>query len=126
MRINNVNNSQQFCAVYKLRANASELEYFETLVAPIYRSSKKKGIRAFVKNVSEMYTLTGKDAYEFDAKYAELVRYNLGNRMGIISKKSADNIRYFSFDKNNFLKSFLGNKDIEQVKDFKGLLDTIF
>ena len=74
MRIENINNAQNFEAAYKVRATMNNIKQFEDAAAPLYRSVKKNGIRAFVKNVSEMYVMTGKDAYEFDKKYAQLMR----------------------------------------------------
>lgn len=127
MRINSIDNRQSFGAVYKLRANAANLEQFETSVAPLYRSIKKNGIRACVRNVSEMYALTGKDAYEFDVKYAHLMRSKNDSKLNNpVLKKLADNVRYLASGQNNFMNSFLKDKNIEPLKDFNNLLERIF
>ena len=69
MRINKIENAQSFNAVYKVKVSPSKLKYFDETVASVYRANKKSGIRAFFKKPSEMFALTGKDAYEFDRKY---------------------------------------------------------
>lgn len=124
MRIENINNAQNFEAAYKVRATMNNIKQFEDAAAPLYRSVKKNGIRAFVKNVSEMYVMTGKDAYEFDKKYAQLMRdkVELNNN----AKKNGDNVIIMPSEDYKFVNDFIRNRSISAVNGFKNLLVKIF
>ena len=124
MRINNVENAQNFGAIYKVRATMNNIKQFDEAAAPLYRSLKKNGIRACVKNVSEMYAMTGKDAYEFDRKYAKLIRDKVELRDKI--KKPSDNVIMMPAEENLFINDFLRGKSVVSINGFKNLLIKIF
>ncbi len=126
MRINNIDNAQNFGAIYKVRATMNNIKQFDEAAAPLYRSLKKKGIRAFVKNVSEMYTMTGKDAYEFDRKYAQLVRNKENSKIIQKAEKLKDNVIALPLEAHNFIREFLRDKKVEPINGFKNLLIKIF
>ena len=126
MRINNIDNAQNFGAIYKVRATMNNIKQFDEAAAPLYRSLKKKGIRAFVKNVSEMYTMTGKDAYEFDRKYAQLVRNKENSKIITKVEKLKDNVIALPLEAHNFIREFLRDKKVEPINGFKNLLIKIF
>ena len=124
MRINNNENAQNFGSVYKVRATMNNIRRFDEAAAPIYRSVKRNGIRAFVKNVSEMYVMTGKDAYEFDKKYNQLMRDKIELQEKI--KKPADNVIMLPKEAFQFINKFLQGKQVEPMNSFKNLLVKIF
>ena len=124
MNISKIDNAQNFGAVYKVRATMNNIKQFDEAAAPLFRSLKKKGIRAFVRNVSEMYTMTGKDAYEFDRKYVQLMRDKVELKNNI--KKPADNVIFLPSEENNFMNAFLRDKKVEPINGFKNLLVKLF
>jgi hypothetical protein len=124
MRINNVENAQNFGSIYKVRATMQNIKRFDEAAAPLYRSLKKKGIRSFVKNVSEMYVMTEKDAYEFDKKFNQLLRDKVELQSKV--KKPADNVIIMPAEEYDFVNSFLRGKSINAVNGFKNLLIKIF
>ena len=126
MRIDNIDNAQNFKAVYKVRSTMNNIRQFDEAAAPLYRSLKKKGIRAFVKNVSEMYTMTGKDAYEFDRKYAQLMRNKENSKIIEKTEKLKDNVIALPLEAHNFIREFLKDKKVEPINGFKNLLVKIF
>ena len=103
MKINGIESSQNFGSIYKVRATAQNIKQFDEAAAPLYRSLRKKGIRAFVRNTSEMYAMTGKDAYEFDRKYNFMIRNKVGRRDGVSLRKPEDNVISLSAEYNNFM-----------------------
>ena len=124
MRINNVENAQNFGSVYKVKATMNNIKRFDEAVAPIYRSVKKNGIRAFIRNVSDMYVMTGKDAYEFDRKFNQLLRDKVELKGSF--KKLGDNVVMIPVEEHQFMNNFLRKKEIEPMSSFKNLLIKIF
>ena len=120
MRIDKIENAQNFGAIYKVRATMQNIKRFDEAAAPLYRSVKKKGIRAFVKNVSEMYVMTRQDAYDFDKKFNQLLR--LQSKV----QKPADNVIMMPLEGYEFVNNFLRGKQINAVNGFKNLLIKIF
>ena len=126
MRINNIENAQSFGNIYKVRATMTNLKQFDEAAAPLFRSLKKRGIRAFVRNVSEMYTLTGKDAYEFDIKYTQLMRDKVDFVKVAQNRKPHDNVIILPEEANGFINNFLKGKEVKPINGFKNLLVKIF
>ena len=124
MRINKIDNAQNFKAVYKVKVSPSNLRHFEEAVAPVYRANKQAGIRAFFKNVSELFALTEKDAYEFDKQYNQLKRDKL--ILSVPKHAPADNIVQLPNKDNNFMNNFLQNKSVEVVDSFNKFLVELF
>lgn len=126
MRINNIENAQSFGNIYKVRATMTNLKQFDEAAAPLFRSLKKRGIRAFVRNASEMYTLTGKDAYEFDIKYTQLMRDKVDFVKVAQNRKPHDNVIILPEEANGFINNFLKGKEVKPINGFKNLLVKIF
>ena len=124
MRINKIDNAQNFKAIYKVKVSQSNIKHFEETIAPIYRASKEAGIRAFFKNPTEMFALTEKDAHEFDKKYNQLKRDKL--ILNSPKQESSDNIIQLPHQDNNFVKNFLYNKPVEIVDNFNKFLVQLF
>ena len=124
MRINKIENAQSFNAVYKVKVSPSNLKYFDETVASVYRSNKKSGIRAFFKKSSEMFALTGKDAYEFDRQYNQIKRES--RIFSLPNSDFKDNIVQLPFLDNNFMNNYLRNKSIESIDNFNKFLVKLF
>ena len=124
MRIDKIENGQNFGAIYKVRATMQNIKRFDEAAAPLYRSIKKKGIRAFVKNVSEMYVMTRQDAYDFDKNFNQLLRDKVDLQSKV--KKPADNVIMMPLEGYEFVNNFLRGKQINAVNGFKNLLIKIF
>jgi len=124
MRINKIENAQSFNAVYKVKVSSSKLKYFDETVASVYRANKKSGIRAFFKNPSEMFALTGKDAYEFDKHYNQMKR---DKKIFILPKADfKDNIIQLPLLDKIFINNYLKNKTVESFDNFNKFLVKLF
>ena len=127
MRINNIDNSQNFKSVYRVRATAENIKLFEEKAAPVYRSINKKGIRAFVRKVSEMYVMTDKDAYDFDKRYLEYKREKLNKEVSRIQiQKKGDTVIHFGQEDFDFVNNFVRSKRVAPINGFRNLLIKIF
>ena len=128
MQVGKIQQQISFGAVYKVPViKRVDIEKFETTVAPLYRSMKKKAINGIDAGAIGFLALTNSDAREFD-KYNKEIR-----NTGIAFNDVDDNpnppmsnvLKLLSKRDFIYARAFIKKKQIEKLDTFETLTEKL-
>ena len=125
MQINKIQRQPVSKGIYKV-ANVSNknIMKFEDTIAPLYRTSTKKSIRAINAGSKGFYTLTEKDAVDFDKYHGHIKRTGIAffnELLDDVSKAMSNVVKPFSYTDHKYTEEFLYGRKIESVDSFDNL-----
>ena len=128
MQVGKIQQQASFGAVYKVPVvKRADLEKFETTVAPLYRSFKKKAISGIDAGAIGFLALTNSDASEFD-KYNKEVRKS-GKAFNDVDENPnppmSNVLKLLSLHDFIYARMFLDKKHIEKVDTFELLTEKL-